>query len=174
MSGLFPSVFISCLYCLLWSFSASPTLSFNLLRTRSFTNCFSLLSSFCGYLPLSFLVSFSSLNVLFASLLPPPTWSSPCSPSLPGCGVMYGPCQRWNQWDAGCFNLAWEPSGSRSSASWKSDGSGLSLLCCYSPPSLSLSVLPLSLPSCIDQHLAPIGRGSVEACLHRLKASEHK
>ena len=61
--------------------------------------------------------------------------------SLPSCEVMYGPCQRWNQWDAGCFNLAWEPSGSRSSASWKSDGSGLSLLCFYSPP----SVLPRSL-----------------------------
>lgn len=48
------------------------------------------------------------------------------SSSFPGCRVMYGPCQHWNQWDASCFNLAWEPSGSRSSASWKSDGSGLS------------------------------------------------
>lgn len=46
---------------------------------------------------------------------------------------MYGPCQLWNQWDAGCFNLAWEPGGSRSSASRKNDGSGLSSLCLRSP-----------------------------------------
>lgn len=50
------------------------------------------------------------------------------SSAFPGCEVMYGPCQRQNQWDAGCFNLAWKPSGSRSSVSWKSDSGGLSLL----------------------------------------------
>lgn len=59
--------------------------------------------------PLSFWLSFSFPNVLFASLLPPlfrllSLFS--LSSSLPGCRVMYGPCQRWNQWDAGCFNLA--------------------------------------------------------------------
>lgn len=69
--------------------------------------------------------------------------------------VMYGPCQHWNQWDASCFNLAWEPSGSRSSASWKSDGSSLSFLCLYSPP--------YALLRCIDQHLAPVGQSSAEA-----------
>lgn len=68
---------------------------------------------------------------------------------------MYGPCQHWNQWDASCFNLAWEPSGSRSSASWKSDGSGLSFFCLYS--------LPYPLLCCIDQHLAPIGQSTTEA-----------
>lgn len=69
--------------------------------------------------------------------------------------VMYGPCQHWNQWDASCFNLASEPSGSRSSASWKSDGAGLSLPCLHSPPN--------ALPCCIDQHLAPTGQGFADA-----------
>ena len=80
------------------------------------------------------------------------------SSSFPGCGVMYGLCQDWNQWDAGCFNLAWEPSRSRSSMSWKSNSGGLSLLF-FSPLPLS------SFACCIDQHFAPIGQCSGEACI---------
>lgn len=77
------------------------------------------------------------------------------SSPFPAFRVMYGPCQHWNQWDASCFNLASEPSGSRSSASWKSDGAGLSLPCLHSPPN--------ALPCCIDQHLAPTGQGFADA-----------
>lgn len=124
-------------------FSPTPILSFLFNGCPSFNH----FSPF--YLPLLFSshlfwLSFSFLNMFFASLLPPiPLLLSlfTLSSFLPGCGVMYGSCQGWNQWDAGCFNLAWEPGGSRSSASWKSDGSGLSRLCFYSPP----SVLPQSL-----------------------------
>lgn len=112
------------------------------------------------FLLLSFWWSFSFQNVFFASLLHPfarlltlPALSS----TFPGCEVMYGPCQRQNQWDAGCFNLAWKPSGSRSSVSWKSDSGGLSLLFLLPPPLSALA-------RCIDQHLAPFGQGSVEAC----------
>lgn len=92
--------------------------------------------------PIVLVIIFFPECVLSFSITPLPLLLSlfTLSSSLPGCRVMYGPCQRWNQWEAGCFNLAWEPSGSRSSASWKSDGSGLSLLCLYSPP----SVLPHS------------------------------
>lgn len=91
----------------------------------------------------------------------PPT--PPCisllfrSSSLPGCRVMYGPCQRWNQWDASCFNLAWEPSGSRSSASWKTDDIGLSFLR-LRPPNPPLPFLV----GCVDQHLASIGGSSAK------------
>lgn len=55
---------------------------------------------------------------------PPPFLHPP--PSLPGCRVMYGPRHHWDQWDASCFNLAPEPSRSRSWVSPKSDGTGLS------------------------------------------------
>lgn len=81
-----------------------------------FSNCPS------WYSPLSFCLSLYS-QVFFASLLHP--LSSP-PPFFSGCRVMYGPRQHWDQWDASCFNLAPEPGRSRSGASWKSDGTGLS------------------------------------------------
>ena len=89
------------------------------------------------YSPLAFIPSGPSSSL---------SLHAPGSLSL-AVGVMYGPCQCWNQWDAGCFNLAWEPSGSGFSTSGKSDGRALSLLCFYSPP-------PSSLLPYIDQHLA--------------------
>lgn len=83
-----------------------------------FSNCPS------WYSPLSFCLSLYS-QVFLASLLHP--LSSPPPPSfLSGCRVMYGPRQHWDQWDASCFNLAPQPGRSRSGASWKSDGTGLS------------------------------------------------
>lgn len=75
---------------------------------------------------------------------------SPLPPSfLSGCRVMYGPRQPWDQWDASCFNLAPEPGKSRSGASQKSDGTGLSPpLCTPLPPHCSSMLHWSTLCSC--------------------------
>lgn len=105
---------------------------------------------FMFYFPLPFSLSLY-FQVFFASLLPP---SLHPPSSLPSCRVMYGPRQHWDQWDASCFNLAPEPSRSKSRVSPKSDGAALSLPPCTSHP----HPLPDAALCCIDQHLAPVGK----------------
>lgn len=92
---------------------------------------------------------------------------------------MYGPHQHWDQWDASCFNLAPEPGRSRSGASWKSDGTGLS------PPPCTPCPPPTPLLPCarlINTFLPLVSiwsprRGELtfrwtEDVLHRYPASE--